>query len=113
MRRIKALDAVVAAVFLFAAVSSLGLSSKGDQVRIDSAYATYIYPLDEDRTVTVPGPLGDTVVRIEDSTFRIVSSPCPGQTCLHMRMGSSVCCLPNRVLVSLDDGNGGADAISY
>lgn len=113
MKGIKKLDIAIAIIFLALTILSLSFSRGGDMVRIDGAYASYIYPLDEDRIVSIPGPLGDTVVKIENSDFAIISSPCPSHTCLYMRMGTSVCCLPNKVLVSLEKSGGGADAISY
>ncbi len=65
-------------------------------------------PLADDREFEVPGPLGVTVVQVEDGAVRIVSSPCPRQTCVTMgraeRPGDVVVCVPNRVVVSVVGG---------
>ena len=42
------------------------------------------YPLQNDRTIRVTGPLGSTVVEIKNGKARISSSPCPNRVCAHM-----------------------------
>jgi hypothetical protein len=65
----------------------------------------WIYPLDADETVRVPGPLGDTVVVIQDGTVEVVSSPCPQKICIKTgrisKPGQWIACLPNRVFISI------------
>jgi hypothetical protein len=79
----------------------------------------WVYPLDEDRELRVPGPLGDTIIDIEAGSARIVDSPCPNKTCVASgslsRPGQWAACLPNRVLVRVEGGRaeGGVDAATY
>lgn len=67
-------------------------------------------PLDRDARMPVRGPLGDTVIRVEDGFARIEDSPCPDKLCMHMgrirRVGETLICVPNRVCVTIR-GNGG------
>ena len=73
--------------------------------------------LDEDATITVPGPLGDSVVRIEDHSVFMVSSPCPGKVCINLGKiryaGEGIACIPNRVYVAILGGKRETDSISY
>ena len=73
--------------------------------------------LDENATITVPGPLGESVVRIEDSAVFMFWSPCPAKVCMNLGeiryAGECIACVPNRVYVVIRDGKRQADSISY
>ena len=64
-----------------------------------------VVPLDEDRTINVPGPLGTTVVEIRDDRVRVPDSPCPNKVCVSQgwveRPGETIVCLPNRVSITV------------
>lgn len=75
------------------------------------------YALDRDRTVEVQGPLGTTVVKIEQGRARIVSSPCPKGICTHMtdigQEGGMIACVPNEIVVQVSgDREDGLDGVS-
>jgi hypothetical protein len=65
----------------------------------------WIYPLDGEATLHVPGPLGDTVVVVEEGGVRVISSPCPEKICIKTgkisKPGQWIACLPNRVFISI------------
>ena len=65
--------------------------------------------LDRDVTTTVTGPLGETVIVVENGTVRIVNSPCPLHYCIRMGRirygGEIIACVPNRVLINIKGGN--------
>jgi hypothetical protein len=65
----------------------------------------WIFPLDAQTTLRVPGPLGDTVVVIENGSVRVVSSPCPEKICIKTgrisKPGQWIACLPNKVFISI------------
>jgi len=65
----------------------------------------WIYPLDGEATLRVPGPLGETVVVIEEGTVRVISSPCPEKICIKTgrisKPGQWIACLPNRVFITI------------
>ena len=69
----------------------------------------WIFPLDAEETVTVQGPLGDTVVRIHGNKAWVESSPCANQTCVAMghadSRGGWVACLPNSVFFLIEGSN--------
>lgn len=62
--------------------------------------------LDQDGEFDVSGPLGHTVIRVEDGRARIVEAPCPHKTCMRMgsirHSGDLIICLPNRVLLRIE-----------
>jgi heptaprenyl diphosphate synthase len=52
------------------------------EITINGADDQWIFPLDGEATVTVPGPLGDTVVAVRDGSVHVLSSPCPEKICI-------------------------------
>ncbi|MDR2499567.1 MAG: NusG domain II-containing protein [Treponema sp.] len=93
-------------------VTALGVYAKpqaAQQVWIRSDAGTWVYPLDAEERVRIPGPLGDTVVAIRNRQAAVLASPCANQTCVaagHINAGGQwLACLPNRVFV-LIQGSG-------
>lgn len=87
------------------------------EVHVRGDQGEWIYPLDSDESLSVSGPLGDTVVEIGGGTVRVVSSPCPEQSCVRTgrvsQAGQWIACLPNRVFVTVEGHSRGApDAVS-
>ena len=89
----------------FGAYSDTGGRS---MVNLKGEGGEWVFPLDAVEMVSVSGPLGDTVIEINGSTARVVSSPCLNQTCiaagaLHAP-GQWTACLPNRVMLYVSEG---------
>jgi hypothetical protein len=86
-----------------------GPGSSGE-VLITGAEDRWIFPRDVTETVTVAGPLGDTVVELRDGRARVVASPCTNQICVAagaiQSHGQWIACLPNKVLVSVSARDG-------
>lgn len=76
-----------------------------------------VYSLQQERTLHVHGPLGETTVHIHQGKVRFAQSPCPNQYCVHQgwleRAGQVAICLPNQVSVELVGANKSYDSISY
>ena len=77
----------------------------------------YILPLSEDKTLSIEGSAGKTIVEIRGKKVRIVDSPCRNKLCI--RQGwvetGGVVCLPNNVVVTIrghEDNEKGVDAIT-
>lgn len=74
-------------------------------------------PLGRDRTLVVPGPLGESVVRVQDGRARVESDPGPRQYCVRQgwlaRAGDVAVCLPNQVSVELAGRARLYDSLSY
>jgi hypothetical protein len=67
----------------------------------------WVYPLDRAETlVEVEGPLGVTTVQLSGGRAKILSSPCPNQSCVASGAihgsGQWIACLPNGVVVSVE-----------
>ena len=93
--------------------------SKGQPVvEITAPSGEWVLPLGGVRSLTVTGPLGDTVVAIDGESVGVHSSPCSNQICVRMgrisRTNQWIACLPNRVFVSINGGPGeDIDAYSF
>jgi hypothetical protein len=74
-------------------------------------------PLSEHRTLTIEGPLGVSVIEIEEGAARFASSPCANQYCVHngwLRSGGALAaCLPNRIVLALAGGDEHWDSINF
>ncbi|MDR3303029.1 MAG: NusG domain II-containing protein [Treponema sp.] len=82
----------------------------------NKAADTWLLPLDSAaaQRISVPGPLGSTVIEVTDHAARVVYSPCANQMCVAAgaihRQGQWVACLPNQTLLSIEGGAGEDDA---
>ena len=92
--------------------------NKTARVSIEGLNQKWIFPLDAEETVMVPGPLGETVIRIREKEVWVESSPCANQTCVAMGRVKRgwVACLPNNVFFMVEGSNESAnnpDRISW
>lgn len=111
------------AVLVIAAFSILAYERSGPPttVEIRSDRGDQVYPLNEDRTITVPGPLGDTILEIRGGAVRFVESPCRDKICIAAgflsETGQWAACLPNRVFATVSGApiadTGGVDASTF
>jgi hypothetical protein len=115
--KIKPLDIGITALalgaVLFSAVRVYAPGSGALRVVLEGDGQRWEFPLDAVETITVNGPLGDTVVELRGKEARVLSSPCAGQTCIaagaiHNR-GQWIACLPNQVMVSVQTNGGSLD----
>lgn len=69
------------------------------------------------KQVSVPGPLGDTLIIVEPGRARVLSDPGPRQYCVRqgwlMRPGEIAICAPNRVSLQITGRTKVYDSISY
>jgi len=76
-----------------------------------------VYPIKDQRQITVAGDLGDSVVEIRDGRVRMISSSCNGKICIlsgwHQHSGDNIVCLPNKVGVSLISNQERFDGINF
>jgi len=116
LRRLRAGDALVlasVAVALGMLWSRTGVHNDGVVIRAGNA-VFLATDLRLDRTVAVPGPLGETLVEIRAGQVRVLADPGPRQLCVRqgwLAPGASAVCLPNRVIV--ERGHSGYDSINY
>lgn len=112
-RRMTVLDRVIVAFLLLGVAASFALLDgrpAGARVLVErDGRLLFSAPLNESRRVSLPGPLGDTLLEIAEGRARILSSPCPHKTCMGMggvfRRGELIACLPNRLVISIQGGD--------
>jgi hypothetical protein len=117
--KMRPLDFVILAIGLGAACvwSLFVYGASADNARLVIAVHgrndAWLFPADAEETITVEGPLGNTVVSVNRGTASVVSSPCANQLCVAQgkihRAGGSISCLPNRVMITIQGGNNGID----
>ncbi|MGK2943773.1 MAG: NusG domain II-containing protein [Desulfuromonadales bacterium] len=77
--------------------------TSGEQVRFTA-------PLGQPRSVVLDGPLGQTHLVIDDQGVRITESSCRQKICVAMgpasHTGDLLACVPNRILVRIDNPDG-------
>jgi len=104
---IAAIALAVGAIFL----SSLGAVNAAGEPRaiISNGQDEWVYPMNQERSVEIPGPLGVTTVHIHDDSVCIEDSPCPNKTCVAAgaitEPGQWLACLPNQVFVRIEGGS--------
>jgi hypothetical protein len=100
------------ALFIFLIVISVSglffvqeLFPSGSRVKIIlDGKTAYSFSLDEDRSVKVRGPLGDSFIEVKDGKVRMKDSPCPRKLCVNQGWidRGAIACLPNKVIISVD-----------
>ena len=93
--------------------------SSSSRVIIRGPDRSWIFSLNSEERLSVPGSLGDTVIEIRAGKAAIVSSPCSGKTCVAAgelkKNGQWAACLPNRVFLLIEGAQDAddVDAASY
>ena len=71
----------------------------------------------KDQTIPVSGPLGTSIVIIQDSRARVKTDPSPRQYCVKQgwlsRSGEAAICLPNQVSVEISGAKKLYDTLNY
>ncbi len=74
-------------------------------------------PLSPDQQIEVPGPLGISIISIQQRKARIASDPSPRQYCVRQgwlqQAGEIALCLPNQVSVELAGSKKKYDSLNY
>jgi len=108
-QRTTPLDRLVVAALLAAAlfgITALRQLATGAWLVVEQeGKVVYRAPLSEDRRIVLPGPLGDTVVEINNGRACVVDSPCPEKVCIGMgevaKSGEIIACVPNRLIFTI------------
>jgi hypothetical protein len=113
--------AVIAAAVIL--VISMQVYKKNDSeplVHIRVEDKQWVYDLKQERTVLIPGPLGDTEVVIENGYVHVLDSPCQAKICVASgeisRNNEWIICLPNRVFITIvgkKESGGDVDEVVY
>ncbi|MFW5995595.1 MAG: NusG domain II-containing protein [Spirochaetia bacterium] len=118
VRELRLLDYVALAVALLVVLGfSLAAASggQGEKVEIKSEEGEFVYPLEEDRELTLSGPLGTTDIVIRDGRVQVTRDPGPQQICVRQgwieNSGEWLACLPSRIFIEIQGGETTEDGI--
>ena len=74
-------------------------------------------PLSRDQQIEVPGPLGISLIAVQNRKVRIASDPSPRQYCVRQgwlqQAGEIALCLPNQVSLEIRGRNTPYDTLGY
>ena len=97
----------------FSAFTAYIKPGNSSRVLIRAQDGQWVFPLNAEETLSVGGPLGNTVVRIHGNEAWVESSPCTNQICVasgHVNSrGAWVACLPNNVMFIIEGNDGPAE----
>jgi hypothetical protein len=75
------------------------------------------YDLNQTRELHIKGPIGESIVLIEQGKVRFKQSPCHNQYCVHQgwlsRTGQVAICLPNQISLQLIGAKSNYDSLNY
>jgi hypothetical protein len=109
---------IISIVVLIILFNRLWLSEVASKVQIRAGSQVFsTLSLNQQRALEVPGPLGITVVAIDNGKVRVVSDPSPRQYCVKQgwleQAGQVAMCLPNQVSVELLGSKKLYDSLNY
>ena len=120
---IRPFDILAAAVAIGAVVGVSLFAYNGrvaaSEVRIESDEGVFLYTLDQPRELVISGPIGNTLIEIDEGRVRVTESPCRDKICIaagwQESTGDWAACLPNRVFVRVEGGerSDGVDGQTY
>lgn len=91
----------VLALGIFLTVKKASHSSA--KVHVHTEDSEYEYSAKANGIYEVQGTLGKTRFEIKDGRIRIIDSPCPNKICIHQGWDSPLVCLPNNVIITLEE----------
>ncbi len=109
--KLKWIDYIVVFLFLAAAMFSItrlfgNTVEEKPHLIVSNEKREWIYPLDTDKEIEVPGALGISRIVIENATVRFADSPCSNRICVQSpplwRPGDWSACLPNQVFIRIE-----------
>ena len=90
----------------------------GGQTALVYQDGTLFYTLDlrQNRTLTVTGPAGKTIITVADGEVFVSHTDCPDQVCVQhgplQTNGGPIICLPNRLTIEWAENASQIDALS-
>ena len=120
-RRSTIIEIIVFSLILFAIVLAVIFTSrpKEDATKAHVYYqgeTVYVLDLSEDKQVQVKTEHGIVHIEVKEGKIHVLSSPCPGQTCVHQgeksQAGESIICAYEGVLISLHGETSGVGEIT-
>jgi hypothetical protein len=106
---------LLAVVFMFQTYWSFEQASKLKIRQGDKIIGTY--DLNQTRELKIAGPIGESLISINQGKVRFKQSPCRNQYCVHQgwlsRAGQVAICLPNQISLQLMGAKSAYDSLNY
>lgn len=104
---------IIFIAYLFSRVNN----SRGEIVLIQVNGRDFLHlSVNQNRIIKVSGPLGISIIEIEDGKVRMLSSPCPDKLCIKEgyinKPGQLIVCVPNKIVIKIE-GRASLDALTY
>lgn len=115
MKKIYPLDIAVLVLILVLAVflTRKNFSRSGSRIVATANKNRYEYSAEKNGIYEIQGSLGITTFEAKNGKIRIIDSPCPEKKCVAQGWSSPLICLPNNVIITLENSsNGEFDAVS-
>lgn len=115
MKKIYPLDIVILVFIVALAVFFMkkNFSRTGDKISASANKNRYEYSAEKNGIYKIQGSLGITTFEVKNGKIRILDSPCPEKRCVAQGWSSPLVCLPNNVIISLENSAAGEfDAVS-
>jgi len=112
------LTLLLGSIFVVLLALKLWSSDLADKAIIRSGGKIFsVVPLSRDQQIEVRGPLGISIISIQQRKARITSDPGPRQYCVRQgwlkQAGEIALCLPNQVSVELTGSRKKYDSLNY
>ena len=103
--RLRPLDFIIFACLLVFSIYSIknSTTAAGEKILVTADDKKYEYSLSQDGIFSVQGAEGLTTFEIKEKKVRIIDSACPNKTCVHQGWTSPLVCLPNRVIITVEN----------
>ena len=124
MIKFKTIDIIVIVLSLSAAITSgfiiYSNFTPPELLEITCREGTIVYRLEQDKNISIQGPLGESKVIIENKLAFFQHSPCPDKLCIKTgqlgKSGEWAGCLPNMIFIRItgeEKKNEKIDSISF
>jgi len=95
-----------------------GNGSQGEIARVQVAgHEPLQIPLQRSQRYTIKGPLGASIIEVDEGRIRFVSSPCRNKLCIHsgwlQHDADFAACLPNLISITVSGRNPRFDSINF
>jgi hypothetical protein len=106
---------MLAVIFMFQQFWSFAPASKLNIRQGDKIIGTY--DLNQSRELHIKGPLGESIIVINNGQARFKQSPCNNQYCVHQgwlsHAGQVAICIPNQISLQLAGAKKTYDSLNY
>ena len=82
---------------------------KGGKIVVCAKGEKYAYSSGAEGLYDVQGAIGTTTFEIKNGKVRIVDSACPNKDCIRQGFGGTLVCLPNDVIITIENADGETD----